>query len=500
MAKISSELKLPLTPRILPFVRAHVRELAALSKLPPDRVEALLSSVVEACTNIMKYAFHPEQADTLIIKSELTPSALTVSLIDEGIPFDQSFSPPCPPPPDLTGPFESTPGLGLCLIRNLVDEMQWINHGKAGKELRLVLYDVQSDIVGQSSEEQLPPFGEDETPAPEQHYLIRRLQSGDAARVSRLVFRAYGYTYPIEDLYYPERIISLNQAGKLISVVAESEAGDIVGHCALKRPAPSPVAEVGQAVVNPAHRGRNLLERMHLFLEQEGLREGVKGLAIFPVTSHTSSQKVAEHLHARACGLVLGLLPSGVVFRRLVERPLSQRESCLFYFKYLKPPEMSRIYPPDHHRDILRKIYRHLGVPVEFMEPALPAGSGCLEVQFHAALGIGEILVQRIGVETSVEVRRARKDLVKLAAAASIYLLIPLNQPGAPELCRQAEGEGFFFSALCPGFAKDGDALRLQFLNTPIDLSLLQVSGSFPREIHQYVMEEREGVGSRKEF
>jgi anti-sigma regulatory factor (Ser/Thr protein kinase) len=175
MAKISSELRLPVTLRILPFVRAHVRELAALSKLPPDRVEALLSSVAEACTNIIKYAFNPEQADTFSIKSELTPSALTISLIDEGIPFDQSFSPQCPPSKDLSDTHDNTPGLGLCLIRNLVDEMQWVNHGRAGKELRLILYDVQPDMVGQSGEEQLPPFREDEIPAPEQHCLIRRL-------------------------------------------------------------------------------------------------------------------------------------------------------------------------------------------------------------------------------------------------------------------------------------------------------------------------------------
>jgi hypothetical protein len=280
-------------------------------------------------------------------------------------------------------------------------------------------------------------------------------------------------------------------------VVAESEAGEIVGHCALKRPALSPAAEVGQAVVNPAHRGRNLLERMHLFLEGEGLKEGVEGFAIFPVTSHTRSQKIAEHLGARVCGLVLGLLPSGVVFRRLLERPLPQRESCLIYYKYLKPPETSRIYPPDRHRDLLRKLYHHLGVPVEFLRPALPGGPGCLEVRFVAALGVGEILVKRIGAETSVEVRRARRDLCELAAAAAVYLQVPLKQAGAPELFLQAEREGLFFSALCPGFAADGDALRLQYLNVPIDTSLLQVSSSFPREIHQYVADERERVGSR---
>ncbi len=491
VSKASSELKLPISPGILPVVRMHLRELAALAKLPQDKAAALERSVIEACTNIIKYAFNPEESDSFVLKSELTASKLVVSLIDEGIPFDQSSSPQCPPPPLSNETFNNTSGSGLCLIRNLVDRMEWINHGRAGKELRLTLYDVHSDIFAQSDEEQLAPFRKDESPAPEQHYCVRRLQPADAAWVSRVVFRAYGYSYPFEDLYYPESIVRLNQAGKLISVVAESETGEIVGHCALKRPSPARVAEVGQAVVNPAHRGRKLLERMHTFLELEALKQDVAGLNILPVTSHLHSQKIAGNLGARVCGLVLGLLPHTVVFRKLHDEPLPQRESCLFYFKYLKPPGASRIYPPEHHQQIIRRIYQHLEIPVTFAKPSRPSGSGLLEVHYVSALGVGEILIKQIGAETPVEVRQARRDLCQLSGAAVIYLQLPLALPGAAELCRQAEREGFFFSALCPGLVEDGDALRLQYLNTKIDPSLLQIADPMAGEVLEYVAQER---------
>ena len=486
----SSELKLPITPRILPVVRMHLRELGALAKLPQDKVAALELSVIEACTNIIKYASGPDESDSFVLKSELTPSSLTVSLIDQGIPFDQSLSPECPLPPLSDDTLGGTPGSGLCLIRNLVDRMEWINHGRAGKELRLTLYDVQSDIIAQSDEEQLAPFRKDESPAPNQQYRIRRLHPADAPWVSRVVFRAYGYSYPIEELYYPESIVRLNQAGKLISVVAESEAGEIVGHCALKRPSPAPVAEVGQAVVNPAHRGRKLLQRMHAFLEEEALKQGVAGLAVLPVTSHMRSQHTAGHIGARVCGLVLGLLPHTVLFKKLRNEPLAQRESCLFYFKYLKTPEVSRIYAPEHHKRIIRKIYEHLEVPVAFARAAPPTGSGLLEVRYASALGVGEILVKQIGADTSVAVRQARRDLCELAGADAIYLQLPLAQPGAPELCLEAERDGFFFSALCPRFAEDGDALRLQYVNTKINTSMLQIAGPLAGEILHYVAQE----------
>ena len=127
VSRASSELKLPITPGILPVVRMHLRELGALAKLPRDKVAALELSVIEACTNIIKYAFNPEESESFILKSELTPSSLIVSLIDEGIPFDQSLSPKCPLPPPSSDTLNGTSGSGLCLIGNLVDRMEWIN-------------------------------------------------------------------------------------------------------------------------------------------------------------------------------------------------------------------------------------------------------------------------------------------------------------------------------------------------------------------------------------
>ena len=492
---ISSELKLPFDYSVLPLVASHVRELARHGNLPQEKIEALARSVLEASANIIKYAYEPGEAIAFGLKTEVIPSMVTVSLFDQGMPYDHTLEPPCPLPPSSEGQTQSISGPGLCLIRNLVDRMEWINHGRAGKELRLTLYNTTSAITEQSSVGQLEPFRRDELPAQAQAYSIRRLRSEDAPWVSRLVFRAYGYTYPIEDLYYPERIVSLNKEGKLVSAVAESASGEIVGYCALKRPTLRAVAEVGQAVVNPAHRGRKLLERMHAFLEKEALRHGVVGLAALPVTGHVFSQKATDKLGSKVCGLLLGLLPRTVVFRKLRDEPLPQRESCLFYFKYLKTPGMSRIYAPERHHEILRGIYDHLGISVEFRQPGLVEGASLLEVHANSALGVGEIVIQQIGAETAAEVRQARRDLCDLAGAAVIYLQIPLSQPGAPKLCRSIEREGFFFSALCPGFAEDGDALRLQYLNTQIDFSLLQLNHSWAREILRYVEQERSRIG-----
>lgn len=233
---------------------------------------------------------------------------------------------------------------------------------------------------------------------------------------------------------------------------------------------------------------------MHAFLEQEAERHVVVGLAALPVTSHAFSQKSTERLGSKVGGVILGLLPHTVVFRRLRDEPLTQRESCLFYFRYLKPPGTSRIQAPEHHQEILRRIYAEFRIPVEFRPPEPTHSASRLEVHTNSALGVGEIVIRQIGKETAVEVRQARRDLCDLAGVAMVYLQLPIDQPGAAELCRLAEQEGFFFSALCPGFAEGGDVLRLQYLNTKMDLALLRVASSWAQEMVAYVVKERARV------
>ena len=108
---------------------------------------------------------------------------------------------------------------------------------------------------------------------------------------------------------------------------------------------------------------------------------------------------------------------------------------------------------------------------------------------------LGTIHVQQIGVDTAAEVRRAREDLVETAAVDAVLLELPLARPAAARLCEAAEAEGFFFAGIGPGFAPDGDVLRLQYLTVPVDCSRLQILSAFGRELLAYVEAERERVG-----
>jgi RimJ/RimL family protein N-acetyltransferase len=309
------------------------------------------------------------------------------------------------------------------------------------------------------------------------------------------VYRAWGPTYPQENLYYPERITHLNECGELVSVVALDAAGAVVGHMALERPDPQPVAESGIVVVSPSHRGRKLMERMRSVVIAEGKRLGLRGIYGRPVTSHTFSQRAIEATGARLCGVQLAAVPQSLEFRAIKDEALRQRESVMLYFTQFQPPPAGIAFAPSQHRETLKAIYGQQGIAPRFGPAEAPAGCGTVHVKASHVTGTGEIRVERVGADTLAEVRRAHQDLCSLAHVEAIYLSLPLGQAGTPAVCTGAEADGYFFCALGPQFAEDGDVLMLQWLARPLDLALLQVASPFGRELVAYVGAERERVG-----
>ena len=89
----------------------------------------------EVLTNIAKYGFGPGARPAVELSVSLTDAAAVLEFRDQGPPFD----PLAHPPPDLDAPREERPpgGLGLMLVRTLVDEARYARDGSANV-LRLV--------------------------------------------------------------------------------------------------------------------------------------------------------------------------------------------------------------------------------------------------------------------------------------------------------------------------------------------------------------------------
>jgi hypothetical protein len=376
-----------------------------------------------------------------------------------------------------------------------VDEARWFNRGDAGMELHLTAHRREGDITQHLPERDLTPFPHEEPQTPAQSYSVRRFRPGDAIGVAQCMYRSFGYTYGDTDLYYPDRVEHLNETGQLVSLVALDEAGDIVGHLGLERPDLSAIAESSDAAVAPAHRHRHLLDRLRVCAEDAARGIGLQGLVGYPVTTHPFSQQMDEACGSRLCGVVLGQLPQATSFTGITTAPSPQRVSTLLYFKYMQAPPPAIVHAPPRHRPMLERLYAHLGAPAEFRAPGPATGAGRLVVSLDRQWGFGEVLVEAVGADTVTEIRRALADLCAVAETEVVYLYLPLAQPGTADLCVAAEADGFFFGGIGPRFAKDGDALCLQYVAGHLDTGLLQIASAFGKELLDYVNAERTRVG-----
>jgi hypothetical protein len=491
MIAFHSELILPTHADAATIARSYVRELSALARLPQDQGDLLADAAAQACADIVRSALGPSGRDPFHIVGLVTPRALTVAIRERGAPFASSQD-----VPQATRGSSSAllQGIAWERLRQAADAVHWLNRGSEGMELHLVKHRRDGDITEHLNEADLTPFRDDEPLAPEQPYTIRRFQPEDAVGVAQAMYRSFGYSYGDADVYYPARIVHLNETGQLVSVVALDEVGAVVGHLGLERPDLGPIAESSDAAVAPAHRHRHLLERLRVFAEEEGSRLGLQGLVGYPVTTHPFSQRMEETVGGRLCAVVLGQLPRSTGFKGIKSAPTNQRVSTMLYFKYLLPPSPVIVHAPPRHARMLERIYANLGVATAQSPPRAPTEAGRLTVRFERAWGYGEIYVDGIDVNTAVEVRCARRDLCALAGTEVVYLYLPLAQAGTLELCEVAEADGFFFSGLAPRFVAAGDALCLQYVPAHLDPGVLEVASPFGRELLAYVAAERERV------
>jgi hypothetical protein len=319
-------------------------------------------------------------------------------------------------------------------------------------------------------------------PAAEAHgCVLRRLTPGDAAGTARLVRAVYGESYYPPLLYDPERIERLNQANKLVSIVAVHETAGVVGHYAVERLHAGAVAEASDAIVAVEFRHHHLMEEMRVLLQAEARRLELAGLVGYPVTNHLYSQKADEHFGAHPCGVAPGLWPKS--FHNLPEA-LPQRLSFIVYFTYLTPaPHAVHVATP--HGPMLERIARQWNVPVRACAAAAPTGPGELTVEEERPVETATIRVHRVGTDSATALRAAQRQAIA-GGARAVALELPLAQPATAELCRAAEQMGFFFCGLGPEFARDGDALLMQWLADELDWSLIQVENPLARDLLNY--------------
>jgi serine/threonine-protein kinase RsbW len=108
-------LTLPARPENVAVIRHVLGAFAEALELPADLVEDMRLAVTEACTNVVRHAYHEGEPGPIDVVIRPNGDQLELIVSDRGAGIG--------PSPDLAGP-----GLGLPLIAALADRVE-IEHG-----------------------------------------------------------------------------------------------------------------------------------------------------------------------------------------------------------------------------------------------------------------------------------------------------------------------------------------------------------------------------------
>ncbi len=363
----SSNLTVPNDLAYLPAIQAFVSEVLKRCGFNERDTTMVLVALEEAVVNVVQHAFDPGEKATYQVILQPMTAGIRIIIKDKGLPYSPSLVPDYVAPADLDAAPDA--GLGSYLIKKSVDEIFFHNLGREGKELHLVKYLPYKNIQEIREGSELAPFPEPVKMAgtPEKkEFSIRLIRPSEVYDVSKLFYRAYGYSYGIDTIYYPEKMAQRIADGTVISVVTVTPEGRVVGHAALVRDdAESRAAEAAMAVVEPGFRGQGCQSVMITKLVDEARAVGLAGIFSKAVTNHIYAQKAGQKAGFKRCAVVAGLIPADRSFKG-IHTELSQRESVAYGYRTVDDHGDIELFPPARHRGMIEKIYASAGVKRSF--------------------------------------------------------------------------------------------------------------------------------------
>lgn len=128
------EIRIPSDPRMLKIIRMTVSHLCEVMGFSSEDQKSTVLAVDEACSNIIKHAYQGETTHPIWITFELLPQGLKVKLRDFGRRADIKRIKPRALHDIRPG------GIGVHVIKSVMDVVQYDNTVEKGNELTLIKY------------------------------------------------------------------------------------------------------------------------------------------------------------------------------------------------------------------------------------------------------------------------------------------------------------------------------------------------------------------------
>lgn len=299
--------------------------------------------------------------------------------------------------------------------------------------------------------------------APGQSWQIDLFRPENAAGVVSLFRTVYGEGYPIRAFVDPEELIRANAEKRIISSVARTPSGDIVGHNAMFRSPPCErIYESGAGLVHPLYRSGGIGVRAVAHGQELAAEAfGLEGLFGETVCHHTHMQKVVVGLGWVTCGVEVDLMPAEAYSK---EKCAGGRVSALVDFVCLKKTE-KRVFIPDGCTDFMEMVYsdypeiRHR---TRSAEPLPAHRKTDLTTSVFEFARVARIIIRAAGSDLA-EMLDAAQSGVLARGAAVVQVWADLSWPWIGKVVDVLHDRGYFCGGVLPRWF-DHDGILMQKL------------------------------------
>lgn len=130
MALETIKMEVTANPEYVSIIRLTVSGIANKVGFSLDEIEDIKVAVSEACTNAIKHSLD----DKFLVEFSILEDGLTIGVQDKGTGYDVTSL----QEPDLANPKEG--GLGLFIIKTLMDEVSTISNTDEGTKIKMTKY------------------------------------------------------------------------------------------------------------------------------------------------------------------------------------------------------------------------------------------------------------------------------------------------------------------------------------------------------------------------
>ncbi|PWN07409.1 GNAT family N-acetyltransferase [Rhodohalobacter mucosus] len=414
----------------------------------------------EVLTDIVLYAFKGEKG-YVEIWYQYSPSEIELIIQEKGEPYDPAKYTYNPEHALAENDFK---GASQETVKQMADDFLFLNRGKDGKEYRIVrkfrfphILDVVPagyDFNGEDEEEDAEA---------EQNFLITPVTSEDAEDIAKLIYRSYSYSYPKEDLYFPQRIETAIRNEYKYGTIVRTESGRPVGYFAVVKSTDSMIGEVTEAVVSPAYRNRGLMKKMMLNLIEMSRQRGLSGLFGMALTNHIFSQKVNSKYGFKSAALIISKTGKRI-FKGMEKSHLDMVSVVLDFLpltkQWVRPPVLPEIYA-----GLITEIYDQFDDPVPARSDDEPVSSRKTKTDMQLSINYESqsalITVKTYGATFEESCARMLKSTEEITLT-SLYIDLPMNDTYIDTAISWLKKNGFILSGLMPFFHQEQDYLRMQ--------------------------------------